>query len=147
MYNSNNTEVDLFVCQQKPLTPLGLRGTEQKMVPTDAKTSAYNGVPNILNQLMVNGSCIVRVVCKSEDCKYGYGSQWTWEAIGMESSFGWGALQSQPEDNWIQHRKCKLSGGEEFSLAGGLLSHTNEEMSVYLSVCNHMHVRYWKKLY
>jgi len=111
---------------------------EQKMVPM-TKNIRLNRVPTNLNETINTGTCIVRVEWKDETCKDARCSQWIRQSIGINPSLCRGVFQSQPENNWIQYRKCKLSGEEAISPAGGLLLHTNIKIVLtYVYVTTHI---------
>jgi len=138
MYNKTK-QLDSFVHLSKVLTLLDCKGMEQKMVPSDRKTSGFNRVPTNSTETISTGNCIVRVEWKDETCKDVRSCKWNRQAIGIKPSSCRGVFQSLPENNCIQYRNCKLSGGEEISPVGGLLLHPNERKCV----CNHAHFRYW----
>jgi len=138
MYNKTK-QLDSFVHHSRVLTLLDSKGMEQKMVPSDRKTSGFNRVPTNSTETISTGNCIVRVEWKDETCKDVRSCKWNRQAIGIKPSSCRGVFQSLPENNCIQYRKCKLSGGEEIFPVGGLLLHPNERKCV----CNHAHFRYW----
>jgi len=84
-------------------------GKLQNGAVTQKQHRLQNEAPNIKNEMIANGICIVRAVDKLNDY---YGVQWDESGstcMDMESSFGPGVFQTPEEDAFGQYRKYQDS--------------------------------------
>merc|ERR1712226_1559196 len=129
----------VFYYNIQTLNPIGSGCGKLQNGTVSQKTSVTKWGNQHLKEMIAGRTCIVRVEWKDATCKDVRSCKWNRQAIGIKTSSCRGGFQSLPENNCIQYRKCKLSGGEEISPVGGLLLHPNERKCV----CNHAHFRYW----
>merc|ERR1712226_909704 len=129
----------VFYYNIQTLNPIGSGCGKLQNGTVSQKTSVTKWGNQHLKEMIAGRTCIVRVEWKDATCKDVRSCKWNRQAIGIKPSSCRGGFQSLPENNCIQYRKCKLSGGEEISPVGGLLLHPNERKCV----CNHAHFRYW----